>query len=274
MKDKDKEELLSIQYQIEKSGVKQQKLEDHIASISKELKKRNRNLRIMLFLAVAVMLTVVSFYLYDKNVSLESSGELDKAKNLEQVTMVNDSLEAEITKLKSDISKYKRETYLNQDSISLTNDRISVDELENESTEILISKEDSINKAKKKYERRYCYVNEVFRRNGVIFIEVDEIEYFQGKKAVKKAKENGDAEYDINKNGDTLYFLYNNYYISNKDSKVRILELDDKVRIRNVNQISNGFPIKAFQRMIEEKPILVLEVNNGIVYKITKQRLP
>ncbi|KAA1245358.1 hypothetical protein [Aquimarina sp. RZ0] len=253
MEDK-KDELLSVQYRIEKSGVKQQKLENQLISLSEELKKSKRNslLFMIVFFLVITVLGGGVYFLNKKKDFLSKNEQVDEI-NIKQIQKINDSLREELTKLKSDISDYRKELV---------------------SDENVITAEDSTDTKKLKFEKKHAFVKRAFGQDDVIFIEADYIEYFEGKEAVKRAKEDGNAEYEINKDGDTLYYLYNNYYLNNNNTKLRILELDNRVKIQNVNQISDGFPLKAFQKIISDDPIFVLEINNGIVYKITKQKLP
>ncbi|AXT54993.1 hypothetical protein D1815_04190 [Aquimarina sp. AD1] len=267
MKNKE-DELLSVQYRIEKSGMKQQKLEDRLVSISKELKRSKRNsiIFMILFFLVVIGMSFTMYYLNQDGFNPDSDQAKDTPENIDQIKKMNDSLQEELMKLKTDISDYKEKLGSRVEG----NSEISVD------STVVYSIKDTIedDSKKLKFKKQHCYVKNVFRTNGVIFIEVDYIEYYKGRKAVEKAKENNEAEYDIDKNGDTLYFLYDNYYVSNTNTKLRRLELNDKVRIQSLNQISKGFPLKAFQKIISDNPIMLLEMNDGIVYKITKQKLP
>jgi cell division protein FtsB len=273
--DKKEEELISMHYQMEKTDIKQQQLEDRLISISEDLKrsKRRRNFYFVFILVLILLLTLGSLYLIlNKKGNSTSDLFIKKDVDIQQLVLENDSLQREVYKLKSNISKYQYE--------ELSNKEDSVISLSDHDLGIKKKKEDNITdskgKSKRKFEKKYCYINKVYKSNDVVFIEVDIIEYYRGRKAVKKAKEFGEAEYDLDKNGDTLYFLYNNYYIHNQSSSPKILELDDKARVKidNINQISSGFLLKAFQKVIADKPVLILEINNGIVYKITEQKLP
>ncbi len=253
--DKKEEELLSMHYQMEKTDIKQQSLEDRLMSISEDLKK-SKNIRNLyfVFIIILILLIAIGGFYWTQNNEVGQYSE-DETKKIEQLQLLNDSLQKEVSKLKSNF-------LMNKNGISGVED----------STRVI---KDSI-EGKLKLDKRYCYINRAYTSNDVIFVEVDFIEYYYGKRAVKKAKEFGDAEYDLDKNGDTLYFLYKNYYINNQNPSTRILEIDDRaqVRIESINQISKGFPLKAFQKIITNKPVLILETNNGVVYKITEQKLP
>ncbi|WP_298316106.1 hypothetical protein [uncultured Aquimarina sp.] len=264
------DELLSVQYRIEKSGMKQQKLENRLVSISEELKKSKRNSLIFMIFFLTVILVMAGgiYYLSEKDASFSNDQSENTQVDIDQIQKTNDSLQEELVKLKSDIADYKKGLAYETDSLGTASADTTNTNVEGEKRIAT----DTLNKLK--FERKHCYVKKVFRNNGVIFIEADFIEYYKGRKAVEKAKENNEAEYDIDKNGDTLYFLYDNYYVSNISNKLRRLELNDKVRIQDINQISRGFPLKAFQKIIADKPIMILEISDGIVYKIKKQKLP
>ncbi|GAA4114781.1 hypothetical protein GCM10022393_14530 [Aquimarina addita] len=267
MKNKE-DELVSVQYRIEKSGIKQQKLEQNLVSISKELKKSKRNSLIFMifFITIIVAMAGGMYYLNKNNDAVATDVHEETIDEAARMKAMNDSLQNELTKLKSDIENYRNEFITISDTLS---NKISDDNLNAITTDT-----SGTNTKKTKFSLTHSYVKNVFRSGDVIFIEADLIEYAEGKKAVEKAKQLGKAEYDIDKEGDTLYFLYDNYFIHNPTSQIVRLELDDKVKIQGVNQISKGFPLKAFQKIIADNPVMVLGIHNGIVYHIKQQKLP
>ncbi|GIV45409.1 MAG: hypothetical protein KatS3mg036_0227 [Ignavibacterium sp.] len=68
------------------------------------------------------------------------------------------------------------------------------------------------NKSLQKY---FCYIKRLYETDSANFIEVDLVNLLTGDSAIAEAKKFGDAEYEINENGDTLWFLPNDYYIMN-----------------------------------------------------------
>lgn len=262
-----------MQYQMEKTDIKQQQLEDRLMSISDDLKK-NRNIRNFYFafiIILIVLLLVGGLYFANSRIISSKKDTVNTSTDIKKLLFVNDSLQKELSKLRG--GKIDRTVDPN-DSIQLNNAG-ALDGFPNNHAYTNESLLDTIDQ-ESKFKRQYCYVNRAFENNDVIFVDVDFVDFYTGKKAVRKAKEYGEAEYDIDKKGDTLYFLYNNYYIHNQNTKSVILELDDKARVSidNINQISAGFPLKAFKKIITDKPVLILEMSNGIVYKITKQKFP
>lgn len=265
MKSKE-EELIAIRYQIEKSDIKQQKLESKLSSLSKSLKKSQRSRKVLLFLFLLFLIPMgVSIYLVmTYNGILSTSDNFSVFANYEQR---KDSLQHQITALKAEMDSYrKKSSLLIKDSL--------VNEPGFNEDEISITIEEDGEKKEKKYQKRHCYIKKAFRQDGVIFIEVDFIEYYQGKKAVQKAKEFNKVEYDIDKEGDTVYFLYDNFYIHNPRKIMNRLELSKNAKLINVNQISSGFPLKALQQIIKTNPVMLVESYNGVIFKIREQNIP
>ena len=265
MKSKE-EELIAIRYQIEKSDIKQQKLESKLSSLSKSLKKSERSRKVLLFLFLLFLIPVGMglYFLKDHRWMNNDPGHIDALSIYEQK---NDSLKNQLIALKAEMDFYREQT-IPTDSIA--REAIFIDE-QNESEEV---SEEGEEDKEKKYQRRHCYIKKAFRQDGVIFVEVDFIEYFEGRKAVQKAKEFNKVEYDIDKEGDTVYFLYDDYYIHNPRKMMDRLELSQNAKLANLNQISSGFPLKALQQLIKDNPVMLLESYNGVVFRIREQKIP
>ena len=265
MKNKE-EELIAIRYQMEKSDIKQQKLESKLSSLSKSLRKSERSRKILLFLFLLFLIPIGIglFFLKDYRGIKNSSDYIDALSIYEQK---NDSIQNQLIALKAEIDFYKQQTVPTD---SIVREKIYMDE-QNES-EVLSGEEEE--EKEKKYQRRHCYIKKAFRQDGVVFVEVDFIEYYEGRKAVQKAKEFNKVEYDINKEGDTVYFLYDDYYIHNPRKMMDRLELSQNAKLANVNQISSGFPLKALQQLIKDNPVMLLETYNGVVFRIREQKIP
>ncbi len=289
---KKEDELLSIQYQIEKTGVRQQRLEEGYESVTAALKKSKRNNRIVLGLFLVTILIGAALVLgYNNNLLQQFKSKFitgtsneDKANSISEIDVMqeaNDSLQIELAKLKSEITVYKSK-------IKQQEQQQLINPLENTLPPIVdtnlvnttiqeksptIKKETKKEIVKSKYRKQYCYPVKAFKRDDVGFIEVDYIEFFEGNRAVREARKHNKAEYDFNAKGDTIFFLKTNHFINNKNKKLRILELDDNVRVLGVNQVNNGFSIKSLQSIVARKPILLLETNDGIVYRISEKKI-
>ncbi len=64
-----------------------------------------------------------------------------------------------------------------------------------------------------------------------VTIDADFVQMLTGKAAIKAAKKEGYAEYDLNKKGDTTWYVPDDYWISNENTKVRKLTLSANAQI-------------------------------------------
>jgi len=254
--DKKEKELISMHYHMEKTDIKQQELDDRLVGMAENLEKSKKIRNFYFVFIIFLLLTISGLFVYFNSKNKEVSNIPNNLEQLEDFKILksrNDSLRVQIQKLESYIFENKK----SEDSFSTKNIYASLDKTSFKA-------------------QKFCFIKRAYESNNTIFIEVDMIEYYEGKEAVEKAKEYGDAEFDIDKNGDSLFFLYNKHYIKNDTTKTIILELDEKVKVKTdyINQISNGFSLKALQNIIPNHPILRIKLKDGIVYAITEQNLP
>ena len=130
-------------------------------------------------------------------------------------------------------------------------------------------------------EKKHCFVKNIITKNGKNYIIVDYVDFLTGNKAIEKAKINGDAEYDVSKSGDTIYFVYNDYYISNVNSKLRTIELAENIKIElldfSENANDTGYKnvsIAKFVEQYENHSLVILKLENGICKEIKEQFTP
>ncbi|MDO6745537.1 hypothetical protein Q4553_13265 [Tenacibaculum soleae] len=128
-------------------------------------------------------------------------------------------------------------------------------------------------------ETKYCFIKNLTEKNGKNYIIADFVDFLTDEKAIEKAKQNGDADFDINKKGDTIYFVYNDYYVSNVNPKLRTLELIPQIRIElwnypKNNGIFNTVNINELNDHLSSKPIMILKIKNGIVTEMREQYVP
>ncbi len=69
-----------------------------------------------------------------------------------------------------------------------------------------------------------------------ITIDADFVLMLTGNAAVKAAKKTGEAEYDLNKKGDTTWYVPNDYFVLNENTKVRKLTLSSTAQIYLVKE--------------------------------------
>lgn len=93
-----------------------------------------------------------------------------------------------------------------------------------------------------KTQEAYCYLRNLLAHNDEIDLHIDFIQYFQLEEAIIEAKKRGDAELEVDQNGDTTFFVYNDYYIANdkptqwefslsKSSQIELLEWLDSTHV-------------------------------------------
>lgn len=77
----------------------------------------------------------------------------------------------------------------------------------------------------------YCYIKEVINQDNFTFLKVDFIKFLMSNQAIEEAKKRGEAAYDIEENGDTNFYVNNDYYIVNDNPKLRLFMLTDSTDI-------------------------------------------
>lgn len=77
----------------------------------------------------------------------------------------------------------------------------------------------------------YCYIVDVINNNNFTYLKVDFIQFFISNNAIEEAKKRGEAPYDIDENGDTTFYVNNDYYIANDNPKLRLFMLTDSTDI-------------------------------------------
>lgn len=128
-------------------------------------------------------------------------------------------------------------------------------------------------------DTKHCYINKIIVKNGKKYVVADYVDFLIGDQAIEKAKENDDAHYDMDEKGDTLYFVNNDYYVSNINAKLRTLELADDVTIEvwdfpKNNGVFNTVNINELENHLGSKPIMILTIENGVIIKIKEQFVP
>ncbi len=103
-----------------------------------------------------------------------------------------------------------------------------------------------------------------------ITIDADFVQMLTGKAAVKAAKKTGEAEYDLNKKGDTTWYVPNDYFVLNENTKVRKLTLSANAQIflvkegtsslakSNAAKLKKSFEGKLFKLTIIKNTVTVI----------------
>jgi len=103
-----------------------------------------------------------------------------------------------------------------------------------------------------------------------VTIDADFVQMLTGKAAIKAAKKAGEAEYDLNKKGDTTWYVPNDYFVLNENTKVRQLTLSANAQIflvkegtsslakSNAAKLKKSFEGKLFKLTIINNTVTVI----------------
>lgn len=128
-------------------------------------------------------------------------------------------------------------------------------------------------------ETRHSYIKEVFVNNSKLYIKADYVDYFTDDEAAEA--EWRDKAYMII-DGDTMTGITDGYYISNQNDKLRIFKLSKDVEI-NIFFVARdsyefeeikGASLSQFKEHLENNPLLILHIEEGIVVGIKEQFIP
>lgn len=101
--------------------------------------------------------------------------------------------------------------------------------------------------------------------------EADFVQMLTGKAAVKAARKAGEAEYNINKEKDTIWYVPNDFFVLNSNPEIRQLQIFPGIKIyllRNGSSIlikssmlklKNNFTGKLFRLTLKQNQIIKLE---------------
>jgi hypothetical protein len=107
-------------------------------------------------------------------------------------------------------------------------------------------------------------------------IDADFVQMLTGKAAIKAAKKSGEAEYDLNKKKDTVWYVPNDYFIANESNKTRKLTITPATSISLVKEGTSKLSkatAAQLKRSYEGKLYRLSIVNNKVV-KLTEIYTP
>lgn len=129
----------------------------------------------------------------------------------------------------------------------------------------------------KTMDSSYCYIKDVVNQNNQTFLQVDFIQFFTFEQAIEEAKKRGEAEYKIKANGDTTYFVYNDYYIANDNPKLRTFKLTDSTKFKFLEEHGgaaiNFKDTKTAMKRVEFSPFII-KTKQGNVISLTEIYTP
>ncbi len=124
--------------------------------------------------------------------------------------------------------------------------------------------------------KQIVLINAVSITGKNVTIAADFVQMLTGKAAVKAAKKTGEAEYDLNKKGDTTWYVPNDYFVLNDNTKVRQLTLSSTAQIYLVKEGTSSLAKSnaAKLRKSFEGKLYSLTIINNIVTVITEIYIP
>lgn len=89
-------------------------------------------------------------------------------------------------------------------------------------------------------DRKIGNIKRVYEESGKKYIQVDEVEWYTGEKAVEEAKKDGNAEVDEN----GKYFVPNDYYVRDKTHELTTYEVAENASFKLVDFGGTGISMK------------------------------
>lgn len=130
--------------------------------------------------------------------------------------------------------------------------------------------------------RNHGYIRRMYQDKGRYYATVDYIQYLNGADAVAAAKRRGDAQEEV-VNGDTVYSVFDDYYIVNDDQKQRTWPVSENAVVTlwyrtpgttlSQEQVTVADLLGKNRAFFEHAPF-VIETKQGVVTSITEQYIP
>ncbi|GAA3924655.1 hypothetical protein [Hymenobacter algoricola] len=128
--------------------------------------------------------------------------------------------------------------------------------------------------------RSHGYLRRFSQRQGQYYASVDYIQFLDGKAAVAAARRRGDALAEVVK-GDTVYSVFNDYYIINDTPSPRTLPLSATAVIRLWRQsgelrqyLTTPAELRAQSPDFFRSTPFIVETKDGVITGLTQQFIP
>lgn len=125
---------------------------------------------------------------------------------------------------------------------------------------------------------QYCNIVKAYGRDGAIWIDADYVQFLMGDAAIAAARKKGAADMDIDKKGDTVWSVPDDYFILNENKKIRSLKLADDMEFIGVQDMTPAPPAKLtvqyLQSVIKDNLFILSFNNSGEVARIKQQFIP
>ena len=122
-----------------------------------------------------------------------------------------------------------------------------------------------------KAKQEITLITAVTAQGKNIIVAADFVQILTGKAAVEAAKKAGEAEYDINKKKDTVWYVPNDFFVLNTNPTIRQLQISPDAQILLVKtgssalvksslpKLKNNFMGKLFRLTLRQNEITKLE---------------
>jgi hypothetical protein len=129
---------------------------------------------------------------------------------------------------------------------------------------------------------QHCFIEHISLRNGKSYLYVESVEFLNDDEAINASKEDNavELEMEISEKNDTLFFLYNDYYLRSENAESKIFKMSDNAKIEIVNLErelhKESILLKKLRQLLFKDGFALFEitVNQGIVESIREQYLP
>jgi hypothetical protein len=129
--------------------------------------------------------------------------------------------------------------------------------------------------------RNHGYVRRFYQEQGQYYLTVDYIQFLHGEAALAAARRKGDAIAEV-QNGDTVYSVFNDYYIINDNPQLRTLRLADEATFTFWRSGETGLeqysasPAEVLARNADALRLspFIVETRQGLVTSATEQYVP
>ena len=122
-----------------------------------------------------------------------------------------------------------------------------------------------------KDKQEIALITAVTAKGKDFVIAADFVQMLTGKEAIKAAKKAGEADYDIDKKKDTVWYVPNDFYILNNNPAIRQLHVSPSVHIfiiktggsalvkSSMSNLKNNFVGKLFHLILRQNEIITIE---------------
>ena len=122
-----------------------------------------------------------------------------------------------------------------------------------------------------KAKQEIVLITAVKTKGKDLIIDADFVQMLTGKAAVDAAKKTKDAEYDINKKKDTVWYVPNDFFVLNSNPAIRQLQISPAAQIflvktggstlvkSSMPKLKNNFMGKLFRLTLRQNEITKLE---------------